>query len=44
MKKEAVSTLKKALKLRPDMKDWSKEDPDLENIRKEKEYLKIYEV
>jgi hypothetical protein len=43
MKQEAIATLKKALKMRPDMKEWSKEDPDLDNIREEPEYLKIYE-
>ena len=43
MKAEAITTLKKALKMRPDMKEWSKEDPDFENIRGEAEYKKIYE-
>ncbi len=43
MKEQAITTLKKALKLRPDMKEWSKEDPDFENIRQEAEYQKIYE-
>ncbi|KUK46828.1 MAG: Rhodanese domain protein [Anaerolinea thermophila] len=43
MKPEAITTLKKALKMRPDMKEWSKEDPDFENIRNEPEYKKIYE-
>jgi len=43
MKEQAISTLKKALKLQPDMKDWSKEDPDFANIRQEPAYQKIYE-
>lgn len=43
MKEKAIATLKKALKMNPEMKEWSKEDPDFENIRKDPEYKKIYE-
>lgn len=43
MKEEAIKTLRKALKLRPDIKEWSKEDPDFDNIREEPDYLTLYE-
>lgn len=43
MKEKAIVTLKKALKMNPEMKEWSKEDPDFENIRQEAEYQTIYE-
>lgn len=43
LKQKAITALKKALRMRPELKEWAKQDPDLENIRHETEYQKIYE-
>ena len=42
MKEQAIKTLKKALKLRPDMIEWTKEDADFANIHDEASYKKKY--
>jgi hypothetical protein len=44
LKEIAIDGLKRALELRPDLTDWSKEDPDFESIREEPKYKNIYEV
>lgn len=42
-KKKAVSGLREALQLNPELVDWSKQDPDFAAIREEPEYLALYE-
>lgn len=42
-KQKAMEELRQALHLNPALKDWSKQDPDLEPIRGEPEYRLIYE-
>jgi tetratricopeptide (TPR) repeat protein len=42
-KEQAISGLKEALRLNPTLTDWSKQDPDFESIRKEPNYLAIYD-
>ena len=42
MKTEAIKTLRKALKLRPDLKVCANEDPDFESLHKEPEYQALY--
>ena len=42
-KAEAIRELRESLVLDPGLKDWSKEDPDLDGIRGEPEYQAIYE-
>jgi len=42
-KEKAISELGEALKLRPDLTEWSKQDPDFEPIREEAGYKAIYE-
>jgi hypothetical protein len=41
-KNKAISILRKALKMSPSLKEWSKEDPDFELIREHPEYKAIY--
>ncbi|MGD2253970.1 MAG: ClbS/DfsB family four-helix bundle protein [Anaerolineales bacterium] len=38
----AVANLAESLKLRPDLTEWSKEDPDFASIRDEPDYLALY--
>ena len=40
---QAVRGLREALALRPDLKEWSKEDTDFASIRKDPGYLAIYQ-
>jgi tetratricopeptide (TPR) repeat protein len=40
---EAIRELQEALALNPGLTDWSKQDPDLDAIRGEPDYLAIYE-
>ena len=40
--KRAISELGKAFKLNPGLVEWSKEDPDLDSIRKHKEHESLY--
>jgi tetratricopeptide (TPR) repeat protein len=42
-KEKAISGLKESLHLNPELIDWSKQDPDFDPIRKEPEYLAIYD-
>ena len=42
-KERAISGLKKALELNSALMDWSKQDPDFENIREDPEYLVLYD-
>jgi tetratricopeptide (TPR) repeat protein len=42
-KEKAISELREALKLNPDLTEWSKQDPDFEPIRGEAGYKAIYE-
>jgi tetratricopeptide (TPR) repeat protein len=42
-KEKAISELREALKLRPDLTEWSQQDPDFEPIRGEAGYKAIYE-
>lgn len=42
-KEKAIRELREALKLRPDLTEWSKQDPDFEPIRGEAGYKAIYE-
>ncbi|MFC2025733.1 ClbS/DfsB family four-helix bundle protein [Chloroflexota bacterium] len=42
-KARAITELSKALKLNPELKEWSKEDQDLDPIREEPDFLAIYE-
>lgn len=39
---EAIETLREALRLNPELTEWSKEDPDFEPIRDEPAYQSIY--
>jgi tetratricopeptide (TPR) repeat protein len=41
-KDKAISELREALKLRPDLTEWSKEDPDFGPIRSEAGYIALY--
>jgi tetratricopeptide (TPR) repeat protein len=41
-KEKAISILGKALKMTPELVDWSKEDPDFEPIREHPDYKAIY--
>jgi tetratricopeptide (TPR) repeat protein len=41
-KEKAINELREALKLNPDLTEWSKEDPDFEPIRNEAGYKEIY--
>ena len=41
--KRAISKLKEALKLNPGLTEWSKEDSDLDSIRKHNSYKSLYE-
>lgn len=41
-KEKAIEELREALRLNPDLEDWSKQDPDLEPIRGEPGYQAIY--
>ncbi len=41
-KEKAISILRKALKMTPELTDWSKEDPDFEPIREHPDYKAIY--
>lgn len=41
-KEEAIEELREALRLNPDLTEWSKEDPDLEPIRGEPGYQALY--
>ncbi|MBN1439372.1 MAG: ClbS/DfsB family four-helix bundle protein [Anaerolineales bacterium] len=41
-KGKAVGGLKEALELNPDLREWSKEDPDFASIRETPEYLALY--
>jgi tetratricopeptide (TPR) repeat protein len=41
-KEKAIELLGQALKVHPDLKDWSQHDPDLESIRNEPKYLELY--
>ena len=42
-KKEAIEELRKALAARPNLVDWSKQDPDLEPLHNEPDYQALYE-
>jgi tetratricopeptide (TPR) repeat protein len=42
-KEKAISELGEALKMNPDLTDWSKQDPDFEPIREEASYKALYE-
>jgi hypothetical protein len=42
-KEKAIHGLKEALLLNSELTDWSKQDPDFDPIRKEPEYLAIYD-
>ena len=42
-KEKAIRELREALKLNPDLTEWSKQDPDFEPIRGEAGYLTLYE-
>jgi tetratricopeptide (TPR) repeat protein len=42
-KEKAISELREALKLNPDLTEWSKQDPDFEPIRDEAGYKALYE-
>ena len=41
-REEAIKELGEALALRPDLIEWSKQDPDLETIRGEAGYKALY--
>ena len=41
-KAKALELLAKSLKLRPQLAEWSKEDPDLDSLREEPEYQALY--
>ena len=41
-KDKAIRTLREALQMNPDLKEWSKTDPDFEPIREHPEYKAIY--
>jgi tetratricopeptide (TPR) repeat protein len=41
-KEKAITILRKALKMTPELVDWSKEDPDFEPIREHPDYKAIY--
>jgi hypothetical protein len=42
-KQKAINELRQALRLRPDLTEWSQQDPDFEPIRDEAGYKAIYE-
>ncbi len=41
-KERAIKGLREALRLNPDLTDWSKEDPDFAPIRQDPDYLALY--
>jgi len=41
-KTEAIQMLKDALKLAPDLLEWSKQDSDLDNLREDPQFMAIY--
>lgn len=42
-KDDAIAELSKALSIRPNLVEWSQQDPDLDPIRNEPEYIALYE-
>ncbi len=42
-KKKAIKSLEEALKLNPELREWSQQDPDLEDLHAEREYQALYE-
>ena len=42
-KEKAITTLREALQLNPDLKEWSQQDSDFDPIREEAEYQALYE-
>jgi hypothetical protein len=42
-KETAINELREALKLNPDLTEWSRQDPDFEPIRSEDGYKALYE-
>ena len=41
-KSEAIQMVREALKLAPNLVEWSKQDTDLENLRDDPEFEEIY--
>jgi hypothetical protein len=41
-KEQALDGLRRSMELYPGLKDWSQQDPDLNSLRQEPDYLKLY--